>query len=80
MSATYEDLVTIKKVIDHDCGMYKIGEIDGCFQEHELREYLLNTTNGKENLLTHLSYLIYQVQDCHRNLPHEDGINKGEVK
>lgn len=28
MGAQYETLIEIKKVTDHDCGNYKIGEID----------------------------------------------------
>jgi hypothetical protein len=59
MSAEYKPLVTIKTVIDHDCGNYSIGEIDGLFQEHELEQHI--RLHGATEIFEHLAFLTHQV-------------------
>lgn len=54
-----EKLTEITYVTDHDTGMYKLGEVDGLFQEQQL-EYYLNMY-GSEDLLRHLAFLTHQV-------------------
>jgi len=40
LSATTKTFLEIKKVVDHDCGNYRIGEID-FIPRNEVREYVL---------------------------------------
>lgn len=76
MSATYKDLASIKYVIDHDCGLYVIGETSGSFDEHKLKEYLKQFGNeGKNDLLYSLARMTSQViqnwqQIQQENYPH----------
>lgn len=70
MGATYKSLVNIKVVTDHDTGMYQMGEVDGCFQEEELKEYI--NMYGVDGLLRHISYLQYQVFKAYRESNSEE--------
>ena len=51
---------------DDDTGMYKVGELDGIFTEGQLQEYIRRF--GAEGLISHLSYLIYQVKSVEHSL------------
>ncbi len=76
MSATYCDLVTIKRVTDHDCGNYRQGEIDGLFQEWELEKHI--QMYGATELLEHLAFLTHQVITARSRL-NEDSLGCAET-
>ena len=40
MSADTNQLGSIRYVTDHDCGNYRLGEVDGGFDMNELKRYL----------------------------------------
>lgn len=66
-------LVEIVQVVDDDTGMYHMGEIDGLFQDHSLREYLrIYGQRGREELLCHLAYLQHQVIQVHNEMTREE--------
>lgn len=74
-------LVNITKVTDDSTGMYHVGEIDGLFQEHELREYLKRYGEiGKTELINHLAFLQYQVVDMYKKINAEEYACQCEAK
>ena len=54
-----KQLAKIWTVADDDTGMYKIGEVDGGFNSIALEEHIKD--HGKDDLILHLSNMIYQV-------------------
>jgi len=75
-----KDLTTISFVTDHDTGMYYMGEIDGVFQEHSLRDYLIRYGDrGRADLLNHLAHLTFQVVDTSRKLSEEGARGRCEA-
>lgn len=56
-----DKLATISVITDCGTGIYAVGEIDGCFEDKQLEDYL--NMYGADNLLIHLTRLIGQVID-----------------
>ena len=68
MGASRKELITVSYVTDHDCGNYRIGEIDFGVSG-VLRRYLeLFGADGKKELTAALSYLIYKVEREYRSI------------
>lgn len=64
MSAKYKTLLEIKEVTDHDCGNYKIGEIDFAIHVGDLDNYLKRYGyEGKNRILVALGVLAHQVSE-----------------
>ena len=62
MGSKLETLCRISKVTDDDCGMYRIGEIEGAFSPEELEDYLKRYGEyGESQLLGKLAFLQWQV-------------------
>jgi len=59
MGAETKKLTSISFVVDTDVSYYKIGEVQGSFQEDELRDYIKRF--GHEKLCIHLAFLQFQV-------------------
>lgn len=74
MSAEYETMATIRRVTDHDCGLYEVGEISGAFDPADLQKYLeVHGERGLSNLLLRLSGLQHQVWEAWRTMPRSEG-------
>jgi glutamate racemase len=72
MGAEYKEFITIKEVIDHDTGMYQIGELDGFCDERRIEKYLTDHGEyGKDQLIEACVHLIYLTQKIFRKLPEE---------
>lgn len=64
MSAEYEVLAGVRVVTDHDCGNYKVGDVEShadcaAFQEH-IRTY------GADGLRAAICHLLVHVQNAER--------------
>ena len=62
-------LARIAYVTDHDTGLYRIGEVDGAFQEDQLKEFI--ASYGRDELLSTLAYMTHQVISAARELNRE---------
>ena len=69
MGAETQKLATVSFVTDTDVSYYEIGEVEGSFQKHELKDYLKRF--GHEKLCSQLAYLQYQVWDALREVNSE---------
>lgn len=75
-----KELFTVSVISDDDTGMYTIGEVDGGMSTGYLKDYLKEFGNeGKDNLLTHLSFIQYQIWNMWGEL-NEKGELQGPVK
>jgi len=70
-------LAQVTYITDHDTGMYHIGEVEGGFQEGELSDFI--EKHGREELLSTLSYMTYQVVHSSRELNAQRS-NQGVVR
>lgn len=69
MSAKTRTLITLEEVLDHDCGNYKIGEIDFGIRIGPLTEYLEKYGyEGKKEILHMLGVLATQVSNEHMRI------------
>lgn len=59
MGAETKKLATVSYVTDTDVSYYKIGEVEGAFQETQLKDYIKRF--GHEELCSHLGYMQYQI-------------------
>ncbi len=66
MATRSKNLAIIQYIIDTDTGMNQIGDIEGSLDEDELYKFIHRY--GSDKLLSHLSFLIYQVVDAQRNV------------
>lgn len=72
-------MLFINEITDDDTGMYEIGEIDGIFDRVDLRQYMNKYgKKGKDNLITHLAYLNYQVMEAWINYQEMHAHEQGE--
>lgn len=68
MSVEKQPLYKFGYVVDHDCGNYYIGEIDGGFNG-ELKRYLERYKDkGRDDLLRQLAFAQHQVIDEYRRI------------
>ena len=54
-----EKLATIKFITDFETPMYHLGEVQGSFNDEELKKYIKRF--GTTDLLSHLAFMQYQV-------------------
>ena len=70
MAARYKDLITLKAVTDHDCGNYRVGEIDFSYRQadidHQVRKY------GADDMLLMLAHLTTVVCNTRNRLLTEE--------
>lgn len=66
MSAETDDLIKLVVVTDHDCGNYRIGEVDVRYNTDELREHIKRY--GGDELLLMLGYLTHKVFEMRTDL------------
>lgn len=60
-------IATVTRITDDDCGMYRIGEVDGGFDEEQLKQLIDNHGEfAYHELLSTLSFMTYQVQHAWR--------------
>ncbi len=59
MGAQTKELAKIKFVIDTDVSYYEVGEVEGAFQEAELKDYIKRF--GHEKLCAQLGYMQFQI-------------------
>lgn len=69
MGAQTKSLGKISYVTDTDVAYYEIGEVEGSFEKHELKDYIKRF--GHEKLCSQLAYLQYQVWDALREVNSE---------
>ena len=72
-----KQIAKIWTVTDDSTGMYKVGEVDGGFNSLELNEHI--KSYGKDDLILHLSNMIYQVISASRQID-EDSLHNGCAK
>jgi hypothetical protein len=61
-----KQLAKISRVTDDDTGMYRIGEVEGAFQQDQLKEFI--SRYGKGGLLSTLAYMTHQVVSAAREV------------
>lgn len=62
-------LATVSYITDTDVSYYKLGEVEGAFNEEQLKEYI--KTYGHEKLCSQLTYLQYQIWEIVREVNSE---------
>jgi len=73
MSCEIKKLANIHFVTDHDCGMYRLGELGGGFDETALKEYLEQYgRRGYSDLCSRLQIYHYQLETVMRSLISEE--------
>lgn len=75
MGAERAKLGEISYVTDTDVSYYEIGEVEGAFQEHMLKDYIKRF--GHERLCSKLAYMQFQVIKCLREVNGEEDPNEG---
>lgn len=79
MGAETKKLAEISFVTDTDVSYYEIGEVQGAFQKHELKNYIKKF--GHEKLCAQLGYMQFQVWETFRQVNGEkDSEMYGQVK
>lgn len=59
MGAETKKIAQVSYVTDTDVGYYEIGEVEGAFQEAELKDYIKRF--GHEKLCSQLAYMQFQI-------------------
>lgn len=59
MGAEIKNLAKVGYVTDTDVGYYEIGEVEGSFQEDQLKDYIKRF--GHEKLCSQLGYMQFQI-------------------
>ena len=70
MGAETKKLAEIRFVTDTDVGYYEIGEVEGSFQEAQLKEYIKRF--GHEKLCSQLGYMQFQIWKALREINGEE--------
>lgn len=71
MSAEFKVIGTVKVVTDHDCGLYRLGEVEASFDKQELRDLI--KAHGPRDLLMALCFLQHQVMEAIREVSTDQG-------
>ena len=69
MGAETKKLAEIRFVTDTDVGYYEIGEVEGSFQEAQLKDYIKSFGHGK--LCSQLGYMKFQIWKALREINRE---------
>ena len=70
MGATTKSLLEVKVVTDHDCGNYRIGEIDFGIHCGEVEDFLKQYgLEGRDDLIGKLAYLSHWVHAVYEKIP-----------
>lgn len=77
MGKERKKLAEISYVIDTDVSYYEIGEVDGAFQDHSLKDYIKSF--GHEKLCSQLTYMQYQIWKVVREINREKDGLEGSV-
>lgn len=81
MGAETKQIAKISYVIDTDVSYYEIGEVEGAFQEDELKDYIKRF--GHEKLCSQLGYMQFQIWRSLREINAEKtedcGFNKSNT-
>ena len=75
MGAETKKLAEIRFVTDTDVGYYEIGEVEGSFQEAQLKDYIKRF--GHEKLCSQLGYMQFQIWKALREINGERDIQDG---
>ena len=74
MGAETKKLAEIRFVTDTDVGYYEIGEVEGSFQEAQLKDYIKRF--GHEKLCSQLGYMQFQIWKALREI-NDENIEEG---
>jgi hypothetical protein len=66
MGAETKKIVTLSYVTDTDVGYYNIGDVEGSFDENELKDFIKKF--GHQELSSHLGYLQMQIWNTAREI------------
>lgn len=66
MGAETKELAKVAYVTDTDVGYYEIGEVEGAFQEVQLKNYIRRF--GHEKLCSQLGYMQFQIWKAVREI------------
>ena len=69
MGAETKKLAEVSYVTDTDVGYYVIGEVQGAFQEDELKDYIKRF--GHKELCSRLGYMQFQIWETIREINSE---------
>lgn len=76
MGAETKKLAQVSYVTDTDVSYYEIGEVEGSFQEAQLKDYIERF--GHEKLCSQLGYMQFQiwktVREINGELDNQDGV------
>jgi hypothetical protein len=74
MGAETKLLAKIEYVTDADVSYYEIGDVEGAFQEYQLKDYIQKF--GHEKLCCQLAYMQYQIWKTLREVNSEHDIKE----
>jgi len=77
MGCETEKLAEIEFVTDFEVPMYHIGEVQGSFQEDQLKDYVRRF--GCKDLFSHLAFMQYQVVKAMRDVNSENNTNNTQA-
>ena len=75
MGAEREKLAQVSYVTDTDVGYYEIGEVEGAFQEEQLKDYIKRF--GHEKLCSQLAFMNFQIWKAVREINGEQDSQDG---
>jgi len=75
MGAETKELAKVSYVTDTDVSYYEIGEVEGAFQEAQLKDYIKRF--GHEKLCSQLGYMQFQIWKAVREINGERDSQEG---
>ncbi len=75
MGAETKKLAQVSYVTDTDVSYYEIGEVEGSFQEAQLKDYIKRF--GYEKLCSQLAYMQFQIWEAVREINGERNVETG---